>query len=57
MLRKTEYPLLFGVVGGIANALGVGVTFLRIVIFCLFLFTGFFPVGLIYLLLALLMPR
>lgn len=48
--------LVFGVCSGLAKRLGVSSFIIRLVTFIAFCLTGFFPVGLIYGLLALLLP-
>jgi phage shock protein PspC (stress-responsive transcriptional regulator) len=49
--------MLAGVIGGIAEVIGVEAKLLRIVFVILLMFTGFFPMGLIYLLLVYIMPN
>ncbi len=47
--------MIFGVCKGIAQSLGVGVTFVRILTLMAFIMTGFFPTAVIYILLALIL--
>ncbi len=54
---KRGKPLLTGVCSGIANHLGLNVNIFRAIIFVLFLITGFFPVGLIYIIATFLMEK
>lgn len=48
--------MIAGVCSGLARRLGVSRTLVRVVTFLAFLSTGFWPVGAIYLLLAILLP-
>lgn len=48
--------ILFGVCSGLAHRLGISSFLVRLVTFLAFCFTGFFPVGLVYILLALVLP-
>lgn len=54
-LREPD-GILFGVCGGLARRLGISSFAVRLVTFLAFCATGFFPVGLVYCLLALLLP-
>lgn len=54
-LKRSKDGLIFGVCKGIAQSLGVGVTFVRILTLMAFIMTGFFPTAVIYILLALIL--
>lgn len=54
-LRSPD-AILFGVCSGLARRLGTSAALVRILTFIAFCCTGFFPVGLVYLLLALILP-
>jgi phage shock protein C len=56
-VRTRSNRMLAGVIGGIAEVIGVEAKLLRIVFVILLMFTGFFPMGLIYLLLVYIMPN
>jgi phage shock protein C len=49
--------MLAGVLGGLSEEFGVDAKILRIVFAILLMFTGFFPMGVIYLLLVFIMPN
>lgn len=56
MLRKSSDKVLFGVCGGIAQELGIDPIFVRLA--CVIgLFVSFGTVGLVYLILAFLIPK
>jgi phage shock protein C len=55
-LTKSKSKVFLGVCGGIAAYLGVDPTVVRLVVLILLVCTGFFPIGLIYLVAALIMP-
>lgn len=56
-LLRSPNGVIFGVCEGFARRLGISIKFTRLVTFIAFLVTGFFPVGLIYCLLALVMDK
>lgn len=56
-MRSRTNRVLAGVIGGISEAIGVEAKILRIAYVILFMFTGFFPMGLLYLLLVYIMPN
>lgn len=53
---RSPNGLLFGVCEGLARRLGISTGLVRLVTLVAFCCTGFFPVGLIYCLLALILP-
>lgn len=56
-LTKSKNKVLLGVFGGIANYFGLDKTLVRVIGILIFVFTGFFPLGVFYLLAALVMPE
>lgn len=56
-LTKSKNKIFLGVFGGIANYLGIDETLVRVIGILIFVFTGFFPLGVFYLLAALIMPE
>ncbi|WP_076459751.1 PspC domain-containing protein [Limosilactobacillus caccae] len=56
-LTKSQDKVFLGVFGGIANYFGIDPTIVRVIGILLFVFTGFFPLGVFYLLAALVMPE
>ena len=55
-LTKSKNKVFLGVCGGLANDLHVDPTVVRLIVLVLLVMTGFFPVGLIYLVVGLIMP-
>ena len=55
-LTKSKNKVFLGVCGGLANYLHVDPTVVRMIVLILLVMTGFFPVGLIYLVAGLTMP-
>jgi PspC domain. len=53
---RVPHSVLFGVCEGLARRLDVPVALVRILALILFVSTGFFPTGLIYLALGVLLP-
>ncbi len=56
-LYRSRRGLLFGVCRGIAERLDISVFWTRMATVVVFVFTGFWPVGAVYLLLALLLKK
>ncbi|MGN1279815.1 MAG: PspC domain-containing protein [Limosilactobacillus sp.] len=55
-LTKSKDKVFLGVCGGLANYFHVDPTIVRLIVLVLLVMTGFFPIGLIYLVAALIMP-
>lgn len=55
-LTKSKNKVFLGVCGGIANYLGVDATVIRLITVVLLACTGFFPITIIYLVAAAIMP-
>lgn len=55
-LTKSSHKVFLGVCGGIANYLGADPTMIRLITVVLLAFTGFFPLTIIYLIAAVIMP-
>lgn len=55
-LMRSPDGMVFGVCRGIAKRLGVSTGLVRLITLVALVCTGFFPVGLIYILLALVLP-
>ncbi|MGM9891620.1 PspC domain-containing protein [Limosilactobacillus sp.] len=55
-LTKSKNKVFLGVCGGIADYLGVDPTMIRLITVVLLAFTGFFPITIIYLVAAAIMP-
>ncbi len=53
---RSPNGLIFGVCEGLSRRIGVSRGLIRLITFIAFCCTGFFPVGLIYCLLALILP-
>ena len=53
---KENLNMIFGVCAGIGRRLGISTFLVRLVTFIAFCASGFFPIGLIYILLALILP-
>jgi phage shock protein C len=56
-LYRSRRGLFFGVCRGVAEYLDISVFWTRVMVFLAFLFTGFCPVGVVYLLAALLLKK
>ena len=56
-LTKSKDKVILGVFGGIADYFGLDETLVRIIGILILVFTGFFPLGVFYLLAALVMPE
>ena len=56
-LYRSRHGMVFGVCRGIAERLDVSVFWTRILVLVAFIFSGFWPIGAIYLLLALLLKK
>jgi len=57
LYRSNDNRVLAGVVGGIGEYFDVDPVILRVITIVFFVFTGFFPVGLIYILAIFVMPK
>lgn len=55
-LTKSKNKVFLGVCGGLANYFHVDPTIVRLIALVLLVMTGFFPLGLIYLVAGLIMP-
>lgn len=55
-LTKSNNKVFLGVCGGLADYFGIDPTIVRLIALVLLVLTGFFPVGLIYIVAALIMP-
>lgn len=55
-LTKSNNKVFLGVCGGLADYFGIDPTIVRLIVLVLLVLTGFFPVGLIYIVAALIMP-
>lgn len=55
-LTKSQDKVFLGVCGGIANYLGADPTIIRLIAVVLIACTGFFPLTIIYLVAAMIMP-
>lgn len=56
-LRRSNYGIVFGVCQGISNFTGISVGLIRLITIITFICSGFAPIGIIYLLMALLIPK
>jgi phage shock protein C len=56
-LYRSRRGKIFGVCQGLADWRDLPVEYVRLFVILLFLFTGFFPVGVLYFLAALILPR
>lgn len=54
---RSRNRVLLGVVGGLADFLDISVFWSRVLVVIAFLFTGFFPIGVLYIVAALLMKK
>lgn len=57
LTRSREDKMISGVCGGLARYLNIDATLVRVLMVLAFVFTGFFPVGAVYLVAWALMPR
>jgi phage shock protein C len=57
LVRSRTNRKLAGIIGGLSDYLNMDDSLLRIIFVALFIFTGFFPVGLIYLIGIYLIPN
>lgn len=57
LYRSRKNRVFAGVIGGLAAYLGKDVVFLRLITVVLLVLTGFFPLGLIYLIAVFLVPE
>ena len=57
LYRSTTDRKLTGVLGGVAEYFGMDATLIRIIFVLLLIFTGFMPMGLIYLVAIFVMPK
>lgn len=55
--RSNQDRVLAGILGGVAEYFGWNPQILRIIYLLLIIFTGFFPFGILYLLLLLVIPE
>lgn len=55
-LTKSKNKVFLGVCGGLAEYFNIDPTIVRLIALVLLVMTGFFPVGLIYVIAALIMP-
>lgn len=55
-LYRSPYGIVFGVCEGLANYTGINVGVIRFLTIITFIFSGFFPIGIIYLLMAIFIP-
>lgn len=55
-LTKSKNKVFFGVCGGLADYFHIDPTVVRLIVLVLLVMTGFFPIGLIYLVAGLIMP-
>mgnify|MGYP003574497368 CR=1 FL=1 len=54
--RRSNYGIIFGVCQGLSNYTGISVGLIRFISIITFICSGFAPIGIIYLILALLIP-
>lgn len=57
LMRSRHDRKVSGVLGGLSNYLGMDASLVRILFVVLLIFTGFFPMGLIYILSIFLIPE
>ncbi|MGD1817432.1 MAG: PspC domain-containing protein [Pleomorphochaeta sp.] len=55
-LYKSSHGILFGVCEGLSDYTGISVGLIRFITIVTFIISGFFPIGIIYLLMALFLP-
>ena len=56
LTRLPNDKIIFGICSGLAQYFGMDKTVVRIIMILLLIFTGFFPVGLIYIIAYFIMP-
>ncbi|WML46014.1 PspC domain-containing protein [Neobacillus sp. PS3-40] len=56
-MRSRTNRMLAGVIGGLSEVIGMDAKLLRIIFIILLMVTGFFPMGLLYILLVFIMPN
>ena len=56
LTRLPNDKIIFGICSGLAQYFGMDKTVVRIIVVLLLLFTGFFPVGLLYIIAYFIMP-
>ena len=56
LTRLPNDKIIFGICSGLAQYLGMDKTVVRIIMVLLLIFTGFFPVGLVYIIAYFIMP-
>jgi len=56
-LYRSNNKIIAGVCAGVAEYFDIDVTLLRLGTVLIFIFTGFFPMGIFYILAAFIMPR
>jgi len=56
-LYRSDNKVIAGVCAGVAEYFDIDVTLLRLGTVLIFIFTGFFPMGIFYILAAFIMPR
>ncbi|MBO7611441.1 MAG: PspC domain-containing protein [Elusimicrobia bacterium] len=56
LTRLPNDKIIFGICSGLAQYFGIDKTVVRIIMVLLLIFTGFFPVGLIYIIAYFIMP-
>jgi phage shock protein PspC (stress-responsive transcriptional regulator) len=57
LYRSDTDKKLAGVAGGLGAYLDMDATIIRVIFVIVFIFTAFFPAGLVYIILALVMPK
>ncbi|MDN4526368.1 PspC domain-containing protein [Fictibacillus fluitans] len=55
--RSRTNNMVSGIIGGLSQNIGLNATILRILFLILLIFTGFFPMGLIYIVLTFVIPK
>lgn len=55
-LKRSRYGLIAGVCQGLSNWSGIPVGIIRIAAIASFILSGFFPIGLAYVILAIILP-
>ena len=56
LTRLPNDKIIWGICSGIAQYLGLDKTVVRIIMVLLLIFTGFFPIGLLYIIMYFIMP-
>ncbi|SDK04686.1 PspC domain-containing protein [Sediminibacillus albus] len=57
LLRSRSDRKLAGVIGGLAEYFDMDATLLRLLYIVIFIFTGFFPLGILYIIAIFIMPK